>query len=226
VVSAQQREWEDLLVRRSIAWLRERGAKLGQALMHPREAHLALPLERSGFAHITRLWYLRRQLPAAAALPSRTGRLCYQSYAGCDQDRFHQTLLRTYEGTLDCPEVNGVRNLNEVMTGHRAQGSYDPAQWWLALEEGQPVGVLLLSEMPEWMAWDVAYVGVVPEARRRGLGRELLLKALTETQAAGVTQVTLSVDERNRPAWALYTALGFEPYDQREVYLAIWPKEK
>jgi ribosomal protein S18 acetylase RimI-like enzyme len=70
----------------------------------------------------------------------------------------------------------------------------------------------------------VAYLGVVPEARGRGLGMELIARALREAWAAGVRSVTLSVDARNRPAWKLYQAAGFEPHDRREVYLAIWRK--
>jgi ribosomal protein S18 acetylase RimI-like enzyme len=36
--------------------------------------------------------------------------------------------------------------------------------------------------------------------------------------------MTLSVDRRNRPAWNLYTALGFELFDEREVLLALWTR--
>ncbi|MFZ8477881.1 GNAT family N-acetyltransferase, partial [Staphylococcus aureus] len=73
--------------------------------------------------------------------------------------------------------------------------------------------------------WDVSYVGIVPEARRRGFGRELMRKALIEARVAEATQLTLSVDVRNRPAWELYRRLGFEAFEQREVYLAIWKAE-
>jgi ribosomal protein S18 acetylase RimI-like enzyme len=113
-----------------------------------------------------------------------------------------------------------------VILGHRSQGLHDPSRWWLARDAGRPAGVLLLTEMPEWTAWDVSYVGVVPEARGRGLGRELLAHGMEAARRAGVTQMTLSVDERNRPAWQVYRALGFEPYDHREVYLAVWKTDR
>ena len=141
----------------------------------------------------------------------------YETYAACDRAVFHATLLRTYQHTLDCPEVNGVRTVEEIIEGHRNQGVHDPNRWWLAWHERTPVGVLLMTEMPEWGSWDVAYVGVVAAARGRGFGRELTLKALYEARAAAQTQVTLAVDARNEPAWDLYRAAGFEAYDQREV---------
>src|SRR5207237_1563992 len=131
-------------------------------------------------------------------------------------------LLRTYEGTQDCPEITGVRTAEEIIAGHRAQGKHDPRRWWVALAGGRPVGVLLLCEVPEWAAWDVAYVGVVPEARGRGYGRELMHRAVAEARADGVARLTLSVDVRNRRAWELYKGLGFEPHDRREGFLAIW----
>jgi ribosomal protein S18 acetylase RimI-like enzyme len=76
--------------------------------------------------------------------------------------------------------------------------------------------------LPERGDWEVAYMGVVPEARRQGFGREILLKALFEARAAGVPRLTLSVDSRNQPAWNLYRSLGFEPFDRRAVYLLVW----
>ncbi len=219
---ARRREVEDRLLAHAVVWLRRRGAKLGQALLGQDEKPFAAPLERNGFRHVTGLWYLRHDLDLPRDLLDQQDRLEYRPYPQCDPALFGHTLERTYEGTLDCPEVTGVRTLAEVLEGHRAQGVHDPAWWWLALDGGQPVGVLLLTRMPEWDAWDVAYVGIVPEARRRGWGHELMRKALVSARTTEVSRVTLSVDARNRPAWELYTRLGFEPYDRREVYLAIW----
>ena len=82
--------------------------------------------------------------------------------------------------------------------------------------------MLILTEMPDWGAWDLSYVGVVPEARGRGVGRELVRKALFEAKVAEAPGMILSVDSRNRPARYLYESLGFEPYEEREVYLAVW----
>jgi ribosomal protein S18 acetylase RimI-like enzyme len=213
---------EDQLVQASLAWLRRRGAKLAQALLAPEETALAAPLERNGFAHVTALLYLRRPLrDERSGLSSPRSPLTYQTY-NRDPALFQETLLRTYENTLDCPELNGVRDVAEIIDGHQAQGPWHPERWWLALEAGQPVGVVLLTEVADWQAWDMSYLGVVPPARRRGVGRQLTAKALWEAGAGGATQVTLAVDARNQPARRLYTGLGFEPFDRREVYLTFF----
>jgi mycothiol synthase len=222
VSGSAQRDIEDQLLSYAIRWLRRRGAKLGQTLLAEDETSLAIPLERHGFAHITSLWYLRHNLEPLPVRGTAVPELTYQTYLGCSHDRFHETLLRSYEQTRDCPEVNGVRTLAEIIEGHQAQGIYDPAHWVLAYQADEPVGVCLVAEISEWQGWDLSYVGVVPEARGRGIGRELTRKTLQEAGAAGATQVTLAVDTRNRPAWNLYLDLGFEVFDRREVYLAIW----
>jgi ribosomal protein S18 acetylase RimI-like enzyme len=213
---------EDRLLDGGLRWVRGRGAKLAQALLTLDEMPVSGPLQRNGFRHVTRLWYLARDLHLSDSPPASPSRLGYRSYEAGPAFAFHETLLRTYEGTRDCPEINGVRTVEEVIVGHRAQGRFDPSRWWLALDGGRPVGVLLLTEMPDTGDWDVSYAGVVPEARRQGFGRELLLKGISEAKASGVGRVTLSVDARNEPALQLYRGLGFAPYDRREVLLAVW----
>jgi ribosomal protein S18 acetylase RimI-like enzyme len=215
-------EAEDALVRHACAWLRGQGARLAQALLAPADEALAAPLVRNGVAHVTNLWYLRHDLVLDASLLGAPPRLDFEAYHPESAAAFQDTLRRTYEQSLDCPEVNGARTMDEVIEGHRAQGLFDPDRWWLARAGGRPVGVLIVTELPESSDWEVAYMGVVPEARRQGAGRELLLWALCEARAAGAPRLTLSVDARNLPAWELYRRVGFEPFDRRAVYLVVW----
>jgi GNAT superfamily N-acetyltransferase len=213
--------YEDRLLAHAASWLRGRGIKLAQTLFPPHDLTGADALERNQFVHLTHLWYLRRT--STTPLPT-LGTIARLEYFTADNDpaRFADTMLHSYEGTLDCPEINDTRTLDEILTGLRSQGSYDPANWWLATCDGRPVGVLVAAMTPETGERDVAYVGIVPEARRRGFGREIMLRVLKEAFDAGISGVTLSVDGRNDPAWKLYRELGFESVGRREVYLAIW----
>jgi ribosomal protein S18 acetylase RimI-like enzyme len=212
---------EDALVRHAAAWLRGRGTRLAQALLRPEEAHLAEPLLRNGFVHVTDLWFLSHDLLAVPSLAA-PGQFTFEPYDLHAPAEFHATLERTYAGSLDCPEVNGVRTIDEVIAGHKAQGAFDPNRWWLARHKGAPVAVLLLAEMPESADWELAYTGVVPEARRRGFGRAVLRHALAEARRGGAGRLTLSVDARNQPAWDLYRWAGFEAFERRSVLLAVW----
>jgi mycothiol synthase len=212
---------EDALVARATSWLRNQGIRLAQALMEPADSPLALPLLRNGFQRPTALEYLRHQLRSIPDEAEVT--LHYQTYRQADRAVFHGTLERTYEGTLDCPELNGLRTLEEIVTGHLSQGAHDPDRWWLAFQNEVPVGVLLLTEISEWQGWDLSYLGVVREARKQKIGQALTRKALIETKRARQAQLTLALDERNTLARGLYAKMGFGRYDRRDVYLALWP---
>jgi ribosomal protein S18 acetylase RimI-like enzyme len=212
---------EDLLIRKACQLLADQGAKLIQSLLMGEELFLGESLERNALNHITQLWYLRHDLEFPQQFFQDQDQLTYDSYASCEANLFHQTLLRTYESTQDCPEVNGVREIEEIIAGHKSQGRHNPEYWWLASDHGQPIGVLLLSEMPELKSWELLYLGVSAKARGHGFGRELARKALWEARAMEAPQLTLSVDVRNQPARNLYKNLGFEAYDSREVFLKI-----
>lgn len=213
----------DALAEHAVVWLRGHGAKTAQALLAPDETAAARPLLAHGFRHVTTLWYLRHSLDMAAAALAAPDRLELSTYAATDPAIFQSALAQTYEGTLDFPELNGVRTPDEVLAGYQGDG-FDPERWWIAFSQTQSVGVLLVNPAPDWGGWEVEYVGVVPSARRRGYGSELVRLALIEAKAAGVPYVSIAVDERNEPARALYRRLGFEPFDRREVFLAVWAK--
>jgi mycothiol synthase len=209
------------LVQRALSWLRRKGSKVVQALLAPSERSLAAPLERVGFRHITSLQYLRHDLDNVAAplqLPPHTSVECYTD---TNAAVFHETLLRTYQHTQDCPELNGVRTIDEIIAGHKAQGEFDAGRWWLATTLQRPAGVLLVTKTFDEPAWDLSYVGVIPEARRQGLGRALTQLALREARAAEVSQLTLAVDARNIAAARLYENLGFHATQMRDVFLAL-----
>jgi mycothiol synthase len=221
VATADRTSVEDSLVRTASSWLAAQGTKVAQALLATEEVPTSPPLERNGFRHITTLHYLRHDLRSTAHA-GQGGQLRFQSYSTCSVEVFHDTLLETYQESLDCPEVNGVRSVAEIIAGHQGQGSYDPARWFLAFDQDQPAGVLLMSELPESGALEISYLGVIPSLRRRTIGRQLVAKALADARAQEVGQLTLSVDARNLPAENLYRRAGFEVCSQREVYLALW----
>src|SRR5262249_43970584 len=155
--------------------------------------------ERAGLRHVTTLHYLRHDLQDLGE-PQLPARATLQTYDAVDAALFHNTLLRTYEQTLDCPELNGARTIEEIIAGHQAQGEFDARRWWLAAERPEaerpeavrPAAVLLVTKVFGEAAWDLSYVGVVPQERRRGWGRALTQLALRQARAAQATQLTLA----------------------------------
>ncbi len=58
-------------------------------------------------------------------------------------------------------------------------------------------------------------IAINPEHRNKGLGRSLIELLADQVAQAGLTQLSLSVDRRNR-AMKLYVRLGFEVYASQE----------
>lgn len=65
---------------------------------------------------------------------------------------------------------------------------------------------------------DVQTIAVAPRARRRGLGRVLMLSLVSEARKRGVTAIFLEVRADNPGAQALYRELGFEEIGVRPHY--------
>ncbi len=78
----------------------------------------------------------------------------------------------------------------------------------VAFEDGEPVGLVNLGVRGD-RGW-IGGLGVVAEARRKGLGRELMEAVHEQARARGMREISLEVIEANEPAFRLYEDLGYE----------------
>ncbi len=213
------------LIRNALEDLRARGFRIAQALVDasaPRTA--AVDLSRGGMPRITALTYMHRDTarPMGRTFPRDRPSFDWRPFGPETEAEFHAVLQRTYLSSLDMPELEGIRSLDDVMASHRAAGRFDPSRWRVGTLPGEPeaAAVLLLSEVPDRPAWEVTYLGLTPPARGRGLGRAVLAFAL-DLARAHVPRLELAVDDRNHPARHLYDGAGFLPFDRRLVHLAV-----
>jgi len=65
---------------------------------------------------------------------------------------------------------------------------------------------------------DIQTIAVAPHARRRGLGRQLMLALIAEARKRGAREVFLEVRADNPGAQTLYRDLGFEEIGVRPKY--------
>jgi len=136
--------------------------------------------------------------------------------SGGDLVALREALRVSYEGTLDCPELCGLRSVDQVIDSHRATGDFDPGRWWLLFVGGAPMGCCLLSHCPASESVELVYLGIGAAARGRGLGTRLLTHALGSLRIDGVVhEVTCAVDTRNEPAARMYRGVGFRRFDAR-----------
>lgn len=95
-----------------------------------------------------------------------------------------------------------------------------------AEEQGRVIGMLTLALYPTLTArrgW-VEDVVVDEAARRRGVGRLLLGKAVEIAQAEGVETLSLTSSHHRKAAHALYLNEGFQPIDTQPFRLITHPK--
>ena len=86
----------------------------------------------------------------------------------------------------------------------------------VAFRDGEPVGLGNLGLRGE-DAW-IGGVGVVPGARRSGVGETLMRALHEEARERGVRRVWLEVIVENTGAFALYEKLGYELVQNVEVW--------
>ena len=82
--------------------------------------------------------------------------------------------------------------------------------------EEQPCGLVLFRIAADEA--EVLTLGVVPQSRGIGLGRQLVLAAAATAFARGARIFFLEVSAGNAPALSLYQQLGFEEAGRRRAY--------
>ena len=201
-----------------------RGVQILQGMLEPAVRNVAPLFERTGFRRLAQLQYLEHDLtaPAPAGVARHVEWVTYRKETHGD---FADTVKRTYEASLDCPALNGVRDIEDILAGHRAAGKYDPHLWQLARVGGESAGVLLMSEIPERWACEIVYMGLAPRWRGQGYGQVLLRRALEIARDRAVVSLAVCVDAQNAPAAELYTRFGFREVARRDAWLRILDRD-
>jgi mycothiol synthase len=205
--------------------LRNCGTALAQMLFSPAEPIDEKLLAVGGFNKLADLAYLTLERANFPKTPVESP-LEFVPRAGDLPDRLHAVIEQSYEGTLDCPELNEVREPAEVVEGYKLQGKFDSDNWFLVHSNGADVGVLILAEHPPGETWELVYMGVVPSARGQGFGEAIVRFAIDRARNSNAERLVLAVDERNTLALEMYRRVGFVMWDRRRVYARVYKPGK
>lgn len=212
----------DVLFRSAASFIDDRRFAVAQMIVTEDDGFAPGDMEQRGFPWIAHLVYLFADLShAGGPIPQLAQSPQFVPYAGNDEPRLSALIERTYVGTLDCPQLDGVRLMSDVVEGYRAQGKHRPDQWYFIVNDGQDVGVLVLAEHPSVGNWELVYMGVAPEARGRRLGEAIARFAVEAAARGGAEGLVLAVDAANEPARATYARLGFHEWDRRTVFARL-----
>ena len=198
---------------------------LVQCLLEPGKSLKRRVLEAARFRFLAELMRMHRPVRRAEPpLPMAVdGRLCVETtWSEEKRPAFAEAIRASYDRTLDCPGLRGLREMDDILAGHMACGELEPGLWSVWHDRGRPVAVLLLTDSSQHDGHELVYLGVTPAYRGRGLGRWLVQAALHRVVRAGGEALHLAVDRQNVPALRLYRDLGFRT-DERKTAMIYVP---
>ena len=204
---------------------------LAQTLIEPEHKWAHRACTNAGMTCVGELDYMRKPITGdnlqlsnepnwPAGIEIRPVRSLDINALNSDRQALSDALEGSYLDTLDCPELCGLRSMDDVIDSHQATGHFDPANWYLIYKDNKPAGCCLLTHIPESNSVELVYLGIAPIARGLGLGRTVLEYAINSLGPIGISEVTCAVDNRNFPAIKVYQTLGFERFDARVGFVA------
>ena len=187
-----------------------RPVALAQLLLDPADQTIGDLYRRTGFEELAELIYLQKSVKRGAEFEPLSEAWELVNYSPESHALFAETIVRSYEGSLDCPALNGRRHVEDVVAGHKATGLFDPAMWFALRDRagGSVHAVLLLNPTAAANSVELVYLGLVPAARGKRIGDALMRLAVAETARREFTELSLAVDARNAPALRLYHRHG------------------
>jgi GNAT superfamily N-acetyltransferase len=137
-----------------------------------------------------------------------------------DLEDIMRFLIAAYEGHIEQQfgmHMGTEEEWREYVTGiwKGDSGTYLPVASWAARDAAGQIGVALTTH---WMGSPLlSELGVRRDARRRGIGRALVIQTMNALSDLGYDRLALYVTVGNDPALALYKDLGFRQVGGRSV---------
>lgn len=200
-----------------VQWCGRQDVTMLQALHESPTGDDARLFQQMGFVCLTHMFYLV-SVPRARTT-SLESDVELENYDRAQANRLAAILQETYQGTLDCPELNGKRSGQDILDGYRSVGNSGDSYWYFVRLGGREVGCVLLADHANDDQMELVYMALIPDVRRKGLGRTLVQFAKQCAVKAGRRKLTAAVDGRNKPALACYFAGGFHVWGQRFIFI-------
>jgi ribosomal protein S18 acetylase RimI-like enzyme len=211
------------LMAASDAYLRQHKVRLGNAMMDGVTRADDVFLRSVDYRPLTSLYYMAVLAADFPESPPK-GPFAFEPYALDQRPRMMGVLAATYEGSRDCPVLDGLRSMDDTIDGYQGTGVFSPDRWFFVRHEGCDVGCLLLADHPQDNQLELVYMGLVPSVRGHGWGVQVARYAQWRTRQDQRARLVVAVDAANAPAVAMYSKAGYFTWQQRRVYLRIFPE--
>ncbi|MCP4378776.1 MAG: GNAT family N-acetyltransferase, partial [bacterium] len=200
------------------------GVSLVQTLVGPEDVLQQQVLLDSGLTLLAELSYMKRDLMICPPVAQDDREdIVWRNYRQFTEAELGQVISQTYIDSLDCPPLRGLREMQDVVSGHKCSGIFCPEAWWIVSAGAQcrPVGCILVNDSVKVPVADIVYMGVVPEFRRHGLASAMLVRAADQASERNCEGIAVAVDVKNTQAKIAYEQSGFVESHRRLVYVKL-----
>ena len=193
-----------------------------QAMMPENSCAAAKAVTDAGFTHLARLVHMT--LDAKAHPGEIDQRISWLAGGQYEEKLLEHVISSTYEGSLDCPALTGLRPVSDIIAGHKSSGIFTPQCWWIAHFDGHPSGCLLMNDSSSSEQFcEIVYLGVVPQFRGKGIAKAMIAKASAEALRRGKSKIRLAMDDANIYAKRIYVGCGFATTSVQLAYILKAP---
>jgi mycothiol synthase len=194
------------------------GGRLYSAVLAQDEVGAGL-LARRGYSWARRFWHMEIELAGYREEPTPPVGVELRPVNGeRDLRHVHRLLEEAFEDHWDHAPTSYEEFLDLNVRGE----DFDPSLWFMALEDGEPVGAVCGNAHPD-RGW-VDEVGVRRSHRGRGVGSALLRACFGAFASRGLPRARLNVDSDNPTgAVSLYERVGMHVVSSFDLWERALP---
>lgn len=182
------------------------------------------PEARIGLLEATGYELLRDGLRWLLSLPraeAQDGPLTFRTIADVGQDAFVDAIAATFGGTADNELARDIEEHGQRVAARRYLEDHEslehrPEWFELGYSGEQLAGVIMGARNPTSAV--IAYVGVVPEQRGRGLAAALVRRGAERLAAAGATEIRGDCDRDNVAMVKAFERAGYAQFARRRSF--------
>ncbi len=225
--SERRPEASQLLLNALTDHLRAASVRQIQAVVSATDHATTQIISASKFEILTRVTHLAvelanavlRDTPIESTAPIEHRLLHWGDARKLGKTELANLIANTFEDTLDCPSLNGLRSREETLDGFLDGLQLEQVEHWSVLfDSDKAAGCVLLAPHPGKLM-ELAYFGLTKQYRGRNLGLQLVARAIRVAQNARANILAAAVDEQNWPALALYERFQFVRHKQHDIWL-------
>jgi len=192
-----------------------KGVATAHALLGEDDAQSVHLFESVGFAKLATLQYMEWSATQNPRVLSQITNATFYAASALTHDVLCSTLEKTFIGSLDCPAIHGKRNTQDIIASHKGFEQNDLSLWFTILSDKELAGVLFMNHLQNESILELAYLGITPEMRNKGIAIDAMSHAVNQAVKRGCNKIVLAVDDTNVPAISLYKKVNFRETTKR-----------